>query len=100
MRRPRPRLAEVMDIDEEAFRLDQLKARLFGYLKVPGVQRGLQVLKAGNSAAETFSQQAIAVLFVEELDPGKLYLIGPGTTTRAILQALGQEGTLNTVGSC
>ena len=93
-RRPRPRLAEVMDIDEEAFRLDQLKARLFGYLKVPGVQRGLQVLKAGSSAAEAVAQQAIAAFFVEEMDPDQLYLIGPGTTTRAILQALGQEGTL------
>ncbi len=93
-RRPRPRLAEVMDIDEEAFRLDQLRARLFGYLKVPGVQRGLQVLKAGSTVAEAFSQQAIAAYFSEEMDPSKLYLIGPGTTTRAILEALGQEGTL------
>ncbi len=93
-RRPRPRLAEVMDIDEEAFRSDQLRARLFGYLKVPGVQRGLQVLKAGSPAAEAVTQQAIAAFFVEEMDPDKLYLIGPGTTTREILRKLEHEGTL------
>ncbi len=93
-RRPQPRLAEIMDIDEEAFRADQLRARLFGYLPVPGSQRGLQVLKAGSSASEKAKQQAIAAFFVEEMDPNRFYLIGPGTTTRAILQALGQIGTL------
>jgi len=87
-------LAEVMDIDEEAFRADQLKARLYGYLKVPRVEKGLQALKTGSAATEKASQQAIAAFFAEEMDPETLYLIGPGSTTRELLQWLGQEGTL------
>ena len=92
--RPRSFLAEVMDIDEEAFRADQLNARLFGYLKVPRVEKGLQALKTGSAATEKANQQAIAAFFAEEMDPGMLYLVGPGSTTRELLRCLGEEGTL------
>jgi len=93
-RKPRPRLAEVMDIDEEAFRADEVRARLFGYLKVPGVDRGIQVLKTGSTSLEIAKQQAIASFFAEEMSPDLLYLIGPGTTTRELLRKFGHEGTL------
>ena len=93
-RKARPRLAEVMDIDENAFRAGAVKARLFGYLLVPGVERGLQVLKAGSPASEKVRQQAIASYFVEEMNHDYLYLIGPGTTTRELMRKFGYEGTL------
>lgn len=92
--RPRFFLAEVMDIDEEAFRADQLKARLFGYLKLPRVEKGLQALKAGSAATEKANQQDLAAFFAEEMDPEMLYLVGPGSTTRELLRWLGQKGTL------
>lgn len=93
-RKARSRLAEVMDIDEDAFRAGEVKARLFGYLLVPGVERGLQVLKAGSPASESVRQQAIASYFVEEMNDDYLYLVGPGTTTRELLRKIGYEGTL------
>lgn len=93
-RKARSRLAEVMDIDEDAFRAGEVKASLFGYLLVPGVERGLQVLKAGSPASESVRQQAIASYFVEEMNNDYLYLVGPGTTTRELLRKIGCEGTL------
>ncbi len=93
-RKARSRLAEVMDIDEDAFRAGEVKACLFGYLLVPGAERGLQVLKAGSPASESVRQQAIASYFVEEMNSDYLYLVGPGTTTRELLRKIGFEGTL------
>ncbi|MGC9521989.1 MAG: ATP-NAD kinase family protein [Anaerolineae bacterium] len=87
---------EVLDIDEDAFREDRLASKLYGYLLVPEVRRFLQPGKAasnvGRSATET--KQAIAAQIVEEMDSETLYLLGPGTTARAITDRLGLPKTL------
>jgi len=87
---------EVLDIDEEAFRDDRLASKLYGYLLVPEVRTFLQPGKAassvGRSASET--KQAIAAQIVEEMDPETLYLLGPGTTVRAITDRMGLAKTL------
>lgn len=93
-RRPSRRLAEVMDIDEEAFRKGEVRSRLFGYLPVPADRRHLQGLKSGSPRSEAALQKAIAADLLEKLKPGALALIGPGTTTRELKRALGFEGTL------
>jgi predicted polyphosphate/ATP-dependent NAD kinase len=85
--------AEVMDIDEEAFRQGLLSARLYGYLKIPLWTSLVQNLKmasvgGGDSAA------AIAEDMVERMEDDCLYVIGPGTTTRAITDELGLDKTL------
>ncbi|MGC9347714.1 MAG: ATP-NAD kinase family protein [Anaerolineae bacterium] len=87
---------EVLDIDEEAFREDRLASKLYGYLLVPEVRTFLQPGKAasnvGSSATET--KKAIAAYIVEEMDPETLYLLGPGTTARAITDEIGLAKTL------
>ena len=89
------KLAEVMDIDEELFREGHVAARLYGYLKIPYERRRVQGLKAGSPASEERVQNAIARYAAESLiDPAALTVVGPGTTTRALLGAMGLEAAL------
>jgi len=88
------REAEVMDIDEEAFRQGIVSAKLYGYLKIPFQRRLVQNLKTPSNPGEKASQQAIAYEVVSKMEDGWLYIIGPGTTTRAITSRLGLDKTL------
>lgn len=86
---------EVMDIDEEAFRHDELRARLYGYLRVPFEPRLTQGSKVGGRGlSEAAAAYSIAERVVEDMRPGRLYLIGSGTTPRGIMQRLGLANTL------
>ena len=78
------REAEVMDTDEEAFRQGIVSAKLYGYLKIPLRRRLVQSLKIASSPGERASLEAIACDIVDRMGDDCLYIIGPGTTTRAI----------------
>lgn len=91
---PRLREAEVMDVDEEGLRRGVVSTRLYGYLRVPAEPRLLQTAKAPSAVGEAASMEAIAGEVVARMEEGTLYLVGPGTTTRAILNRLGLEKTL------
>jgi len=86
--------SEVMDIDEEAYRAGEVKARLFGYLLVPWERNKVQSRKAGTMPNEKVIQQAIAEEVVANMQKGTLYLLGPGTTIKAIADRLGIEKSL------
>jgi predicted polyphosphate/ATP-dependent NAD kinase len=85
---------EVMDIDEEAYRDNRLSARLYGYLRVPYEEALVQGSKEATGGSEEISLEAIASEVVEGMEEGTLYVIGPGTTTRAISEEMGLEKTL------
>ena len=86
--------AEVMDIDEEAFRENRVSARLHGYLRVPYEKALVQSSKGGSPPQEELSLEAIASDVVEGMEDDTLYIIGPGTTTRPIAEQLGLPKTL------
>ena len=88
------REAEVMDIDEEAFRAGTVRAQLFGYMKVPDGRRFVQRVKAGSRKSEELGQQSIAREIVEAMEKDILYVVGSGTTTRAVMAELGLPSTL------
>jgi len=88
------REAEVMDVDEDAFRRGRVAARLYGYLKTPFESRYLQGLKAGSPETEQAAHDAIALEVIENMRDDCYYLIGPGTTTRAIMRRLSLDYTL------
>ncbi|MGD2126986.1 MAG: ATP-NAD kinase family protein, partial [Desulfobacteraceae bacterium] len=90
------RECEVMDIDEEAFRQGRISARLYGYLKVPLERRLTQGAKAASARGEheDLAMEAIAEQIVEAMEPDWLYIIGSGTTPRAVMKRLGLENTL------
>jgi predicted polyphosphate/ATP-dependent NAD kinase len=87
---------EMHDIDEEAFREGRLASRLYGYQVVPEVQRFLQPGKAASSVDPTSraSKEEIAAYIVEEMDAKTLYLLGPGTTIKAIADEMSLPKTL------
>lgn len=85
---------EVMDIDEEAFRQGRLSARLYGYLQVPSDRRFMQSLKMGGDGGEKEAAEAIAYRVAAEMEEDCFYFVGPGTTTRALMEALGLPCTL------
>jgi predicted polyphosphate/ATP-dependent NAD kinase len=87
---------EVLDIDEEAYRDNRLDSRLYGYLVVPEVRRFLQPGKVASSVAVSarVSKEEIAANIVEEMDADTLYLLGPGTTVKAITDEMDLSKTL------
>ena len=87
------REVEVMDIDEEAFRQNRLSARLYGYLKIPFRTSLVQSQKMP-STGEASALAAIAEDIVTKMEEDVLYIIGPGTTTRAIAEEMELEKTL------
>ena len=85
---------EVRDLDEDAFRKGVIKTKFYGELLVPEDEKYLQAVKSGGHQAEPLAIQDIAVDVVENLEEDTLYIMGSGTTTQAIMNELGFEGTL------
>jgi predicted polyphosphate/ATP-dependent NAD kinase len=90
----RLRECEVMDIDEEAFREDRVSAHLYGYMTVPFARGLVQSAKAGGVAGEQSVLHDVAMDVIGGIRPGELQILGPGTTTRTIMDRLGLPKTL------
>lgn len=90
----RDREAEVMDIDEDAYRRGILSARLCGYMRIPNANRRLQGPKSASHPSESVQQRAIAAELAQHLSDDRLYIVGPGTTLRTLMELLGLDNTL------
>jgi predicted polyphosphate/ATP-dependent NAD kinase len=90
------REAEVMDIDEQAFREGHLSAELYGYMISPFEPHLIQgnKLESPMTENEIRNQVAVAIQIIEEMTPNTIYVMGPGTTTRTISDLLDQKKTL------
>ena len=86
--------AEVMDLDEDAFRAGQVKASCYGYMNVPIDEQRMQAMKQGGVDTEALVLDNIAADFIDSMQDGVLYLMGSGSTIAAIMEALGLENTL------
>lgn len=87
--------AEVLDVDEDSFRKNEVRARLFGVALTPDcsghVQAGKQSYASGGASDEA---DEIGHYLTESMEPGDTYVIGPGSTTARIAKAMGQPKTL------
>ncbi|OLZ41578.1 N-acetylglucosamine-1-phosphate uridyltransferase [Natrinema saccharevitans] len=75
---------EVNDIDEDAYREGEVRTELKAIVPVPvapAVQSGKQVSSG--------SVDSLAAGFAREVDPGRTYVFGPGSTVGAIETELG-----------
>ena len=90
------REAEVMDVDEQAFREGRLSAELYGYMLSPFEPFLIQgnKLESPMTEDEVRNQAAIAINIIEEMKSNVIYVMGPGTTTRTIGDLLDQKKTL------
>ncbi len=87
---------EVLDIDENAFRNNRLASKLYGYLMVPNVKKFLQAGKEASSIDKSSvdNKNEIARYIVKHMDKEALYLLGPGTTLKAITNDMRLPKTL------
>ena len=90
----RLRDAEIMDIDAHLLRCGRVSARLYGYARVPYERARVQHAKAAAPHDADAALKALCRKIALSLQPGRLYLFGPGTTTAAIMRHAGIAGTL------
>jgi predicted polyphosphate/ATP-dependent NAD kinase len=88
--------AEVMDVDENAFREGRLSAELYGYMLSPFEPYLIQGNKMASPMTENEleNQAAIAVYIIENMQPNEFYIMAPGTTTRIVADLLDEKKTL------
>lgn len=86
--------AEIMDLDEDAVRTGTVSAQLYGYARSPFERRLVQNAKAGSVPGENETLDAVARQVAEGMRDGRIYILGPGTTTRRVAGALGIPSTL------
>jgi predicted polyphosphate/ATP-dependent NAD kinase len=84
----------VRDIDEEAFRNNIVRAKLYGEMRVPQAGQFIQSVKQGGVEVEELVLQDIAADIVQSMEDDVLYLIGSGKTTLAIMDELHLDNTL------
>jgi predicted polyphosphate/ATP-dependent NAD kinase len=86
--------AQVMDLDEQAFREGRVNARCYGYLPVPVDDTRMQLIKQGGLNYHEIALQDIAADVIESMERDVYYLIGSGSTTAEIMTQLGLPNTL------
>ena len=88
-------VTNVADVDEEAINKGLLKVKAYGLAKTPSVERLVAPTKDFGSYSDSEAKKAIAEYFSEEyIRPNNLYLLGPGTTIKALADVLKVEKTL------
>jgi predicted polyphosphate/ATP-dependent NAD kinase len=90
----RLREAEILDIDELSRQSSRYSARLHGYARVPYERSRVQHAKMAAPYDADVALDALCREIADALQPGCLYLFGPGTTTQRIMRYARIEGTL------
>jgi predicted polyphosphate/ATP-dependent NAD kinase len=85
---------DVRDIDEDAFRNNIVRAKLYGEMRVPQAGQFIQSVKQGGVEVEELVLQDIAADIVQGMEEEVLYFIGSGKTTLAIMDELNLDNTL------
>ncbi len=83
--------AELVDATDDEPALESV---LLGSALVPAVGGRLQAAKSSPPTAHEPALESLCASIAETMEPGRLYLLGPGTTTARIMRALGLEASL------
>lgn len=85
--------ADVMDIDEVAFRLGTVRAKRYGEMLVPAEPRFIQAVKMGGIESDELVLADIAAEVIENMED-ELFIMGSGSTVAAVMSEMGLENTL------
>ena len=85
---------DVLDIDEDQYRQEIINTRLYGCLRIPKESDYTQCRKCSSGASEEDSMVAIAEYIADTMKKDTYYIIGAGTTTRAVMRELELPNTL------
>jgi NAD+ kinase len=80
--------AEVVDVDEDAFRGGEVHTDLRAVVSVPVAAERQSAKQLGGGTVE-----GLAEAVADEAEPGVTYVLGPGSTVGAIKRELGFEGS-------
>lgn len=86
--------AEIMDIDETALRAGTIAPRLYGYARAPRARNRMQAAKGASKRNDAGQLAAAAAEIAARMEPGTLYVIGPGTSAALVSAALGHRPTI------
>ncbi len=87
--------AEVLDVDEGAFRKGIVQARLFAVALVPDDPAHLQASKEAYHSGTAEDEAAeIGQYMADTMEAGVAYILGPGSTVAKIAEQIGQPKTL------
>jgi predicted polyphosphate/ATP-dependent NAD kinase len=86
--------SEVLDINEQAYRKGELFSKLYGYLLTPHSPEYCQYAKLSSPDTDQNNQERIAEKVIEDIESNIYYLLGPGTTVKAITDKLNLKKTL------
>lgn len=85
--------ADVMDIDEAAFRQGTVRAKRFGELLVPAEPRYVQAVKMGGKEVDELVLADIAADVINQMED-QFYIMGSGSTVAFVMEELGLDNTL------
>lgn len=88
---------EVRDIDEAELRAGRVNSRWYGDLQVPAEPRWVQHTKIGGRESEPLVLEEIAAEIADRMQAAPaddIWVIGPGSTTAAVMEHLGLPNTL------
>lgn len=86
--------AEVIDLDEEGFRNDEVDIQVFGYMTVPHDETYMQNMKSPSPQSDAEAQESAALHILDNLEEDVFYIIGSGSTPSQILKELNQPVTI------
>lgn len=86
--------AQVMDIDELAFRQGTVRAKRYGEMQIPSELRYVQSVKMAGKESEELVLDDLAAYVAQQLDDDARYVMGSGSTVAAVMAELGLPNTL------
>lgn len=86
--------AQVMDIDEVAFRQGTVRAKRYGEMQIPSELRYVQSVKSAGKESEALVLDDLAAYVAGQMEDGVRYVMGSGSTVAAVMAELGLPNTL------